>query len=72
MVTAGHQLHATRKLLEIEPLSGSQRMLTEERNDLLEEIVTPTNVVLSQMLPMIVVALVRVDTSDSEEVPKVF
>jgi len=64
--------HASRELLEVEPLRGPQRMLTEERNDRAEELVTPTDVVLSKVLLVVIVAHVRVDASDPEEVPKVF
>jgi hypothetical protein len=47
MSTGGHQLHAPNELLEVVPLRSTQRVLREERNDHIDQLISPANVVLA-------------------------
>ena len=66
------QLDATRELLKVRLLRASQRELTEERNDRLHQLGSPSDEVLAEVLLVVVVTLVQEDPPDSEEVTKIF
>jgi hypothetical protein len=64
------QLNAARELQEVLLLRTSHRILLEERNDRLQEIVAFPNDVSKHVLAVIVVPPVRNDVSDTEELTK--
>jgi hypothetical protein len=68
----GDELDAARELLEVLLLRTSHRMLPEERNHRLEEILTPPHGVAKHVLPMVVVPSVRNDIANTEELTKRF
>ena len=71
-VMAGrHALHACGELLEVLLLRGSHGIPLEERDNPLQQILTPTDNVSVQMLAVVVIACVRQDLSHIEEVTKV-
>src|SRR5258708_7215768 len=53
MSTIRNQLHAVGELLEIELLRGAERMPSEEWNDRLQQILSTTNDVAVEMLPVV-------------------
>jgi hypothetical protein len=55
------------ELLEVLPLRGPQRILLEERNDLVAEIAEPLHAIPVHVFPMIVVSAISVDLSAPEE-----
>src|SRR4051794_12665019 len=55
VLARGYLLHATRELLEVASLGRTQWILLEERDDRLEQLVTPANDVLRQVLFVVVV-----------------
>jgi hypothetical protein len=61
-------VHAFCELLEVQSLRSPQRMSSKERNDHVGEIVPPADDVLKQVLLVIVVPLVLVDPTHSEEI----
>jgi len=67
MATAGDELDACGELVEVLSLRSSQRMLPEERNHRLEQILAPSHHVSVQILPVIVVATIGSDMPDSKE-----
>jgi len=67
MPTFGNDAHAMGKLLEITLLRRSERVPAEERNNDLQQVFSPTDDELAQVLAMIVVPLTDVDLPDSEE-----
>ena len=54
VATGGNQFDAVSELLEVELLRAAQGVPLEERNDRLQQILTPANDVASQVLPMVV------------------
>jgi hypothetical protein len=66
------QLHALRELLEVMALGSQELMLPEERNDRLEELVTPADAVLRHVLSMVVVPGIRINPTHPEELLKPF
>ncbi len=54
VVTAGDQLHAVSELLEVLSLSCTERMLLEERNDPLQQILTTTDDVAFKVFSVVV------------------
>ena len=70
MSISGDDLHTPRERLEIVALGCSQRMLLEERDYRLQQVPSASNGVLAEVLPMVVVSTVDVDTPDAEEALK--
>jgi hypothetical protein len=68
MVTAGHELNAMSELLKVEPLGRPERILPKERNDPLEKIVSTTNNVAVEVLPVVIRPPVDVHLSHSKEI----
>jgi hypothetical protein len=68
MTSAGDELDALGELLEVALLRGAHRMLPKERNDRLPQLLSPSYDVAIQVLAVIVVARIRDDVADSEEV----
>ena len=67
MPAGGDQPHTTRELLEVALLRGAKRMSLEERNHRSQKLLPSIHDELAQVLPMIVMALVHVDPSHTEE-----
>jgi hypothetical protein len=65
-------VHAPRELLEIVPLRRPQGMLTEERDDRVDQFRASTHVVLAQGFLMVVMALVEEDPAYPEEPLELF
>ena len=63
----GHLLDTRSKLLEVEPLGRSKRMLPEERDHPLQQILSTTNDVAVEVLPVVVMPPVDVHLPRSEE-----
>jgi hypothetical protein len=64
------QLDAVRELLEIRILRGAKRILAEERNDYVEEVGPPADVVSPQVLLVVVAPAVDEQPADTEELPE--
>jgi hypothetical protein len=60
--------HAPRELLEVQMRRSSQRMLSKERDDHVNQIVPPPDEVLEQVLLVVVMPLVLEDPTYSEEI----
>ncbi len=67
MSTAGHQLDARSELLEVVLLGCPKRMLPEERDNPIEQVLPSMNGVAVEVLPVIVMPPVDVHLSHSEE-----
>jgi hypothetical protein len=67
MIASGDHLHACGELLEIVVFRGPQLVFAEERNDVLHELVPPTDDELVQVLLVVVVPPIHVDPARSEE-----
>jgi hypothetical protein len=67
VMTVGHPLDTRSELLEVESFGCSQRMLPEERDDPLEQILPATNRVAVQVLPVVVRPPVDVHLPHSKE-----
>ena len=64
--------HALRELLEVVLLRRRHRVLGEERDDHIEQVVPPVDDELSQVLPVIFVSPVDEDPPHPEEAQKLF
>jgi len=62
-----HELDDSSELGEVVPLRGSQWVLQEERDDDVPQVAVPIHAVAVQVLPMVVLAAIDVDTSAAEE-----
>ena len=67
MPAGGDELDAATELLEVLLLRAPHRMLPEERDDRLQQIGSLADDVAVQMLAMVVIALVREDLTNFEE-----
>ena len=67
VVTAGDQLHAVGELPEILSLCCMERMLLEERNDPLQQILATTDDVAMQVFSVVVCPPIHVHLSYAEE-----
>src|SRR5947208_16731672 len=67
MIASGDHVHAPCELLKIEPLRAAERIPLEERNDRFQQIHSPVDAVLMEMLLVVVVASVDKEPSHSEE-----
>jgi hypothetical protein len=72
MLFRRHDRHAPLEPLEVLTLRGSQRMLVEERNDRLEEIMPSPDHELDQVLTMVVVSPVWEEPTHPEELTELF
>ncbi len=70
MPANGDELDALRERLEVPLLGGVHRMLPEERDHRLQQIVTSPYHVAEQMFAVVVVSPVRDDLPHSEELPE--
>ena len=66
----GNEFDAASELLEVLLLRTQHRMLPEERDNRLQQILSPSNDVPEHVLPMVVVPPVGDDSTDAEEVMK--
>ena len=66
----GDELHAARELLKVLLLGAAHRMLSEERDDRLQQIATSPYGVAHHVLPMVVVPPVRDHIAYTEELTK--
>jgi hypothetical protein len=71
VTTAWDELYALRELLEVLLLRAAHRMLSEERDDRLRQILTATHYVAIKVLAMVVVPLVREYLSDAKELTEI-
>ena len=67
----GDKPHAVSELLEVQLLGAPQRMLFEERNHRLEQIVASPHDVAVHVLPVVVIPPVRDHIADAEELTDV-
>ena len=70
--TLGDQLNAARELQEVLLLRTAHRMLLEEGDDRLQEILTLPNDVSKHVLSVVVVPPIRNDVSDTEKLTELF
>ena|SRR5712691_7578678 len=66
----GNEFNAASELLEVLLLWASHRMLSEERNDRLQQITTSSHGVAKHVLAVVVVSPVRHDNTNAEELTK--
>ena len=72
MLTCSDLLETKRELLEVPLLCRAEREPPEERDDRLQQLCSPANDELVQMLLVVVMAPVDVDAPHSEELPELF
>ena len=72
MLAGRDALYARGESVEVLLLRGSHRMLPEERDDRLQQIVATTHDVAIHVLPMVVVSPVRDHITYAEELTKMF
>ena len=67
VATSLHEVYARRELLEIRLLRAPKRVLTEERNDRVHQVLATAHDELSHVLAVVVMASVDEDAAASEE-----
>ena len=70
VIAVGHLLHTKSKLLEGSTLCGPQRVLPEKRDHDPKQVRAPVHVVGQKVLPMVVMAGIRIYRADPKEGPQ--
>jgi len=71
VATFGHELDARRKLLEVEPLRRTERILAEERDYPFKQILSTTNDITVEVLPVVVMPPVYIHPARSKELAQI-
>lgn len=66
-----HLFDDGRELLEVSSLGGTELMLTKERNDPFQEVVSPVHRVPQEILLVVITATVSIDPSALEEINEI-
>jgi len=71
VATFGHELDARRKLLEVEPLRRTERILAEERDYPFKQILSTTNDITVEVFPVVVMPPVYIHPARSKELAQI-
>ena len=71
VATFGHELDARCKLLEVEPFRRTEGILTKERDDPFEQILSTTNDIAIEVFPMVVTPPVYIHLARSKELAQI-